>query len=262
MSEPLVESAPPTRPRSRHALAGVLVLLALAVTSGVSYFALPTSRARSHLRRVTPAEVRFNLDAYELKGHAQAFAESPVAKDLLVSDLLPLAREEAERDDGVAYRLLAFLVAREVWPARPREFVGSKPYWSAARVSSDIPFAALSDLALSLRSRDAGLRAFALPVLPRDPRILELVVGHFGALTETSSRRHSTEVAQTLQWLADFSDGNGALTHFEETLDEGHSRLDAAWALVQRPGTDTQLIKSALHAWLDAHRSQLPPQIH
>lgn len=262
----------------------LVLLLGLVVLAigGVAAFVAssPLVRARYHLLRASPAEVRLDPDkATRLSGHALAFASSSAAKELL-PDLLELARDEAARDDGVCHRALVVELtvgsARRVdWHDRWR-FGRPEEAGRVRQPRPPIGIEELTSLVQSLGSRDPRLRSWTLRRLPIDERVLEVVVRRLEspALGGPSA---DDERGAVMGWLREFMTGTQPLVGAPE-MDSGEMFPAKGWdeffmitnpPLVYSGGMgsmkfelpESSVLARALLEWIAQNRSKLPEQV-
>jgi hypothetical protein len=246
----------------------VLVFLLVLVGIGVvaeSVATDPYVRARYHLRRAAPAEVvLFENGDYVLQGHAQAFAHSPMAAGLLGSDLLPLARDEATRDQEACFRVILFETV-------PQRRYAVARVWDPTGKRLDemtfVPAEVLSVFVRSLDSRSVLLRTVTLKSLPLDPRILAAVVARLGAVADRNEEAATRRAL--LEWLTEFSLANQRLVSQEGRLSlDGFTQIDEAWESTgplhpppRFPVPSERVLARRLTAWMERHRSALPLQV-
>ncbi len=197
----------------------LLVLVHLGVFAGI-VLADPRVHARYHLRRVRPSEVVLGRTGCTLTGHAKEYTRLPTWRSLEV-ELIELALDEAERDEVICYRGLVGEVSSWTLPAHGER---------------------LAVMVACLRSRDPGLRRWALNLIPLDVRLFEAVARHARA-------SRGDESVKAIEWLCTI-----VLCHPElfrgddcwEKLIEGRNWLERPPAVLE---------------WIARHRSKLPPQI-
>ncbi len=224
----------------------VLLLMVLVVLGAIAGFVVadPRFTARYHLRRAAPGELKLTSDAASvLTGHALAFAQSPVAKDLL-PELVALAREEAAQDTEVCFRPLLVEVAVGSTPRRgPQDgmTLATGEVMRAAR-GELLDVSTLGALVACLRSRDRALARWVLARLPADSRALEAVLER----GERSTRRELIERKEEWQDAFAWLDGWRLTTRYTDSISAG-------------PMLD-RVIRS-LRESLEKNRSKLPEQV-
>ena len=201
-----------------------------------------------------------------LKGHALAFAQSPVAKELL-PELVELARSEAERDTAVCLRALAFEVGASSTPMMSDEDLILLAALGEELPGPSRPISDLETLGVlvgCLRSTDQGLREWALRRIPPDARALEAVVSDLTRSAVPARRdARGPEASLALRWLGAFASEQRALVAGDDTWKHvrtwglGRYFLHPAKRTVPWPSEAT----AKLTEWLEKNRAKLPEQV-
>jgi hypothetical protein len=253
--------------RRKLALGVAFVALVNVVLGSVLVATRPFVRARYHLRRASPGEVRLidRADEIELsfEGHALAFERSGAAQSLLC-ELAAFAEDEALRDDVSCYRALLLglepLAGHDLsrdWHGRA-ESTGPRPLVA--------PRYALAVMVHSLEARDARLRRLTISHLPPDSRVLEAMVAHLFRLA-SHAKEASEEITLALAWFETFTLANQKLVQQEGRRGAWGHFPDRDWALamgwegVAPKGRGLAWSAAAFERWLVEYRARLPEQI-
>ena len=229
--------------RAGRALVAAVALLVVAGACGLAYLTTPIARARYHLRRVTPDEIVETGGTFGIKGHASAFCASVGARDVFGTEVVPAARRELEERGPPCYRVI-FLILLS---------------------SQEEPFRA-DWLELAVRELDAegeAERDLALQRLPLDARCLEAVLAHLSKIAN-APRSSLIEIDATVGWLARYGWREDTLEIPWQDAALLKTEINRCLAIRDREvSVRGRLARLDVEhrAWLEAHRSDLPPQI-
>ncbi len=228
--------------RRRGLVALLVVVVLLALGGGAALVATnPFVRARYHLRRITPAEVRIGHERkpIALNGHALAFARSPAARELL-PDLIELAHGEAQIESQVCFRPLVYEVLTGGEAKRPD------------LTPEELDRSTIEGLVLGLKAKEESLRVYALARAPVDARLAEIVIRVYSAaFTDRPAR--ATEVALGYDWFLELRGARADLCGD-----------DPRWQWIQPRGNNHELPQDPvvlLEGWLEEKRDRLPGQV-
>ncbi len=254
----------------RRKLVVAVALLALVGLAAATVFIAtrPAVRARYHLRRITPGEVRLveksGRVALDLDGHALAFARSRAARRLL-RELVALAEDEAALDEATCYRALLLQSEPLAGHDLAWEWRGAAEA-TGPRSQVPVPRDVLSVMARSLESRDARLRRWTVAHLPADPRVLRAMIRYLHGLAPRAVESPE-ETTLALAWFETFTLANQRLVQQEGRRDAWGLFPDRDWAVgmgwegVTRKGRGLEEATAAFERWLEAYRRRLPEQV-